>query len=171
MIAYHGDAAVKAKYVERFAAHRAADAVVQGTGYADGRGCFVGCTLQRYDHAQFPVELGWPEWLAYLADRIFEGLPRAEAAQFGTDLIGAVPVGADLGSVRVPFLVDLQRRNLARLEGAEGSYVLECRAAIQGVIDYLLSGKKHSAALSAARSAEYQTQRDVLLSLIRGTNK
>ena len=30
MLAYHNDPAVKAKYVARFAAHRAADEVVQG---------------------------------------------------------------------------------------------------------------------------------------------
>ena len=76
MLAYHNDPAVKAKYTARFAAHRAADQVIQGIGFDNGRGCFVGCTLDNYDHSQFPVELGIPEWLAQLLDKIFEGLPK-----------------------------------------------------------------------------------------------
>ena len=33
MLAYHNDPAVKAKYAERFAKHRAADELIQGTGF------------------------------------------------------------------------------------------------------------------------------------------
>ena len=159
--AYHGDAAVKAKYVERFAQHRAADAVIQGQGYENERGCFVGCTLQNYDHSRFPIELGWPEWLAQLADTIFEGLPKKEAPQFGTDLLMAVPIGADLGAVKGPFLLSIQRRNIERLKDNTEPYVQQCRNAIQGVITWLEAGMPEwqraaaeSAAWSAARSAE-----------------
>ena len=115
MLSYHNDHNIKAKYQARFAAHRAADDVIQGTGYENGRGCFVGCTLENYDHSRFPVELGWPEWLAHLADKIFEGIPSAEAPQFGTDLLESVPVGVDLESVkhyltirRMDRLIELQ---------------------------------------------------------------
>lgn len=31
LLAYHNDPTIKAKYVARFAAHRSADAVIQGT--------------------------------------------------------------------------------------------------------------------------------------------
>ena len=96
MLSYHNDPLVKQKYIARFATHRAADAVIQGTGFANGRGCFVGCTLNEYNHYAFPKELGWPIWLAYCADSIFEGLPKSLAPQFGTDLLEAVPVGVDL---------------------------------------------------------------------------
>ena len=100
MLAYHNDPAVKAKYEARFAAHRAADEVIQGTGFDNGRGCFVGCTLDAYEHSRFPTELGWPLWLAHLADTIFEGVPEAEAPQFGTDLLAAVQPGVDLDAAR-----------------------------------------------------------------------
>ncbi len=76
MKAYHNDPAVKAKYEERFAQHRAADAVIQGQGYDNGRGCFVGCTLQGYDHSRFPEELGWHA--AYRA--MLEAAPNPPAA-------------------------------------------------------------------------------------------
>ena len=151
MKAYHSDPAVKAKYESRFAQHRAADEVIQGQGFDNGRGCFIGCTLDAYDHSRFPTELGWPKWLAQLADSIFEGLPKAEAPQFGTDLLAAVPVGANLETVRVPFLVSTQQRNLKRLEGNNEPYAEQCRTAIQDAIDYLLAGEQESA--ESARSA------------------
>jgi hypothetical protein len=136
MLSYHNDPAVKQKYVERFAAHRAADAVVQGQGYENGRGCFVGCTLQNYKHSQFPVELGWPEWLAHLADSIFEGLPKKDAPQFGADLLDAVPVGVDLEPVRWHLAIARHERQIAALASNTEGYVAACRAAILGVIAY-----------------------------------
>ena len=155
MLSYHNDAAIKAIYVERFAQHRAADAVIQGQGYENGRGCFVGCTLQAYNHSQFPLELGWPEWLARLADTIFESLPEKQAAQFGTDLLNAVPVGADLNAIKGPFLLSIQRRNLERLKDNKEPYAQQCRDAIQGVIAWLETGMQEAqrSAYSAARSA------------------
>jgi len=155
LIAYHNDPAVKAKYTARFAAHRAADEVIQGQGFENGRGCFVGCTLDDYKHARFPIELGWPEWLAFLADRIFEGLPKSEAPQFGTDLLEAVSPGVDLEPVKNRFLVTIQRRNLTRLEGNNEPYAIQCRTTIQSVIDWLLSSDE--SATESARSARSAT--------------
>jgi hypothetical protein len=120
LIAYHGDPAIKLKYQQRFAAHRAADQVVQGIGFDKGRGCFVGCTLDNYEHHLFPVELGWPEWLAHLADAIFEGLPAEDAPQFGTDLLEAVPVGTDLEPVKWAFGLALLEQIKSNPKVSEG---------------------------------------------------
>lgn len=154
MLSYHNDPGIKAEYEARFAAHRAADEVIQGTGFDNGRGCFVGCTLDAYKHDRFPVELGWPTWLAHLADVIFEGVPAEEAPQFGTDLLAAVPVGVDLEPVRHRFLTNVQRRNLARLAGNTAPYADEIRRAIKWVIAEPTSASAISWAKSAARLAE-----------------
>lgn len=124
LLSYHGDPAVKRKYIERFAAHRAADAVVQGVAYRNGRGCFVGCTLEKYDHSRFPTELGWPVWLGRLAEAIFEGLPREEAPQFGTDLLAAVPEGVDLEPLLHTVAIPRMERNLVLLRQMPDSDVL-----------------------------------------------
>src|SRR5579863_1438147 len=164
LLSYHNDPAVKLKYQARFAAHRAADEVIQGAGFRNGRGCFVGCTLDAYDHARFPIELGWPEWLARLADAIFEGLPRAEAPQFGADLLEAVPVGKDLGPVRWQLAIARYERQLAALATNAEPYAAEVRAALTGMITYcqaqlggiateIQRSAAESAAWSAARSA------------------
>lgn len=119
MLAYHNDPAVKAKYIARYAEHRRLDQVVQGTGFLDGRGCFIGCTLDNYAPEHFPIELGWPSWLTNLAEIVFEGLPKNKAPQFGTDLLESVREGVDLEKVRMPFQPklssDSQRDNLLRL--------------------------------------------------------
>ena len=154
MLSYLNDPAVKAKYQARFAAHRVADEVIQGQGFENGRGCFVGCTLDAYEHERFPVELGWPKWLAHLADMIFEGVPKTEAAQFGTDLLEAVPVGVNLKPVRSRFLLTVQRRSLARIADNTNLSEPQIRAAIQAVINLLEKDEPaESAAWSAAKSA------------------
>ena len=48
LLSYHNDVNVKNKYVERFKQHMLADQVIQGTGFANGRGCFIGCTFDAY---------------------------------------------------------------------------------------------------------------------------
>jgi hypothetical protein len=156
MLSYLNDPAVKAKYVARFEAHRKADEVIQGQGFKNGRGCFVGCTLDAYKHERFPIELGWPEWLARLADTIFEGIPANDAPQFGTDLLEAVPVGVNLDPVRARFLLTVQRRNLTRMESNKDKAALEVVAAIKTVIGLLEKDEPaDSAAESAARSAAW----------------
>src|ERR1043165_3004553 len=131
MLSYHNDPNIKALYTERFAQHRAADEVIQGQGFDKGRGCFIGCTLNAYDHSRFPIELGWPEWLARPADAIFEGIPKSEAPQFGTELLETVPIGVDLEPVRARFLLTIQRRNLLRLANNDEPYAQKVRAAIE----------------------------------------
>jgi hypothetical protein len=84
--------------------HRKADEIIQGVYWEDGKGCAVGCSIQSLkdikhkdfdnaDHSLYETELGLPEWLAQLEDRIFEGLPNGKARNFPIDLIAAIPVG------------------------------------------------------------------------------
>ena len=116
MLSYLNDPAVKQKHIARFDAHREADEVVQGLGFGGGRGCFVGCTLDGYEHYRFPAELGWPLWLAHLADILFERIPEEDAAQFGTDLLNAVPVGVDLEPIRWQLAIWRHTSQLQRLD-------------------------------------------------------
>jgi hypothetical protein len=113
--AFHGDPAVKAKYAARMQAHLDADELVQRIGWDQrtGNGCFVGCTLHRYDHALFPAELGLPMWLARLADALHEGMTLADARRFAARFYPAIPVGADVEPVHHRFLAWLMDELLA----------------------------------------------------------
>jgi len=105
LAAYHGDPKIKEKYVSRMKAHIAADELIQGTGFENGKGCAVGCTLDSYEHGRYPIELGVPEVLAYLQDAIFEGLPVGEDKAFPLAFLEAIKEGADLSLVWPKYAV------------------------------------------------------------------
>jgi hypothetical protein len=105
LIAFHGKAAVKKKYVARVQAHQKADEIVQGFYWAGGKGCAVGCTIEGNEHARYETELGIPRIIARLEDRIFEGLTNGKAKAFPLKFLSAIKVGADLSLVWPKFAV------------------------------------------------------------------
>ena len=134
MLAFHNDPAVKAKYLARVREHRKADRLIQGTGWENGRGCAVGCTLEAYEHDRYPIELGIPVELGKLEDEIFESLRRVEAMKWPEAFLEAIPVGADLSLVWPRFahwlLVDDEHGVIQYAGSHKGA-----RTAIQGVAD------------------------------------
>lgn len=118
MLSFHGDPAIKEKYLARVAAHRAADSLVQGLPWSGTKGCAIGCTLEAYDHSRYPIELGVPMELARLEDSIFEGLKPEEAQQWPERFLSAIEVGRDLSMVWPKFAVwmlrDLEAKFSAR---------------------------------------------------------
>jgi hypothetical protein len=111
--AYHGDPAVKAKYVARMQAHMVADELRQQYGYwqpdHDGvmRGCALGCALEQKDevHATFERELGGPRQLAHLIDSLFESVSPAFAHTFPLRVLEAMVAGGDVTQVVAQFVV------------------------------------------------------------------
>ena len=160
MLSYHNDEAVKAKYLARVQAHAAADEIIQGDGWVNGKGCTVGCTLHDYDHSRYPIELGLPEWLARLEDTIFEGLPNAVAKEFPAKFLEAIPVGVDLEPVKWRLALVLLAENAERVKGLEITDELKKQVldAIEQVAEVNRKAIEYgewneSAAESAARSA------------------
>ncbi len=165
MLAFHGDPAVKAKYLSRVAAHRAADQLIQGTGWNGRRGCAVGCTLESYNHSRYPIELGIPVELARLEDRLFELLPVADAMAWPERFLSAIEPGANLSKVwtqwAIWMLVDPEH-GLIRFAGKRD----DVRAAIQQVADLYRNGgtaaefRKARSAAAAAAAAGSPTRRN-----------
>ncbi len=104
MLAFHGKASIKKEYLSRLAAHEAADQIIKGTYWENGKGCAVGCTIHSGQHSAYETELGIPRVLARLEDRIFEGLPNEEAKLFPRRFLTAIKPGADLAPVFKKFL-------------------------------------------------------------------
>jgi hypothetical protein len=127
--AFHDCAELKDHYLARVRAHAAADRLVQGTGWGNGKGCAIGCTLENYDHSQYPVELGIPLILAHLEDRMFELLPLVEAMTWPERFLDAVRPGADLTMVAWRFLAWLVETELAKWATPESAKVVDllCR--------------------------------------------
>jgi hypothetical protein len=154
MKAFHGDPAVKEKYLARLKAHHVADEIIQGTRWNGAHGCAVGCTLNNYAHEAYETELGLPQWLAHLEDKIFEGLPPKAAQQFAVDLLESVPVGADVSKVRWQLASKRHTRSRDRIAQIEEPYARKVVRALSLIIEYCDSEyKTESAAAAAAESA------------------
>ena len=78
----------------------AADNLVPGIGWEDGRGSPIACTLDAYDHARYSIELGIPEWLAHVEDRLFEGMSVEKSRTWPLDFLSVAKPGADLEPVK-----------------------------------------------------------------------
>ena len=116
LVAFHGDPAIKAKYLARVETHRIADEIVQRYAYwKNGKGCAVGCTIHGFDHSDYECELGIPEPIAWLEDMIFEGLPAEQAKAWPSRFLVAIKPGADLSQVADRFCYWLLTSPLLRL--------------------------------------------------------
>lgn len=134
MLSFHNDPAIKEKYLKRVIAHREADKIVQGIGWIKGKGCAVGCTLESYDHARYPIELGIPVWLAHLEDGIFENLEKEEAILWPERFLQAIPVGVDLEPIKDKLAI----RRIDRLLIIQKD-LLEKNAPLKSVINNVIN--------------------------------
>jgi hypothetical protein len=129
MRAYHNDPSIKADILAQLAAHRAADQLVRGQYWENGKGCAVGCTIHSGDHLEYETRFGIPVVLARIEDRIFEGLPTASAMEWPERLMRAIPVGANLAMAWPKFALWLLTEELApRVEKHT-----KCAVAVEGV--------------------------------------
>ncbi len=134
LVAFHGDRARKAFYLDRLRSHVRRDEIVQGAvRWTAGRGGVIGCTVHSHDRARYEPDLGIPAELASLEEIIFERLPAEEAKRFSLEFLEAVPVGADLSFVWPAIarwlLIDPER-GIIRL-----AQTAETRAAIHKVAE------------------------------------
>src|SRR5437899_1195851 len=132
LTAWHNDPNLKTRIMIALHEDQNRDRYIRGN-YAslmDGqwRGCHIGClvmastratnhdaTGQLVDdiehemswHAKAEELYGIPRALAYLWDRVYEGIPGNEAPAFAVASVDAVPVGADLSLVTSHVMLDL----------------------------------------------------------------
>jgi hypothetical protein len=159
MLAYHNDPAIKSKLLADLQAHADADRLVKGQYWENGKGCAVGCTLHSVgadgaasNHLEYETRLGIPQMLAQLEDRIFEGLPNADAMRWPMRFSAAITPGADLSRVGWKWLHWLLIDGLPRVNDAAVT------AAIKQCADVLLPLMRgepvdRAAADAAARAA------------------
>ena len=153
--AFHNDPQIKAHYLARVQAHRAADEIVHGTYWQYGKGCAIGCTLHSSNHDAYESELGIPSALAYLEDTIFERLHSPQDCAWPTDFLQAIPVGADLADMTRQFLLAL----LTDAQHGVRQYVLDAKwTAQREAIDTVIALLRNDQRVSAAEAAEAATR-------------
>ena len=118
LVTYLGKPDLKTAFLCEIGKHEALDAITKGTyGAMNGhfKGCAIGCSvyslnilqgkkgkaaaLKTGDHGRIVTDLGWPLWLAYAEDTIFENLPIDLAKTWPRRLAEAVPVGVTIPDV------------------------------------------------------------------------
>lgn len=83
------------------------------------KGCSVACSIHALntlcgteydtsDHAVYEA-FGVPGWLGRVQDILFEGLPKPRNVFFPEHLLSAIPVGADLNRIKLPFMLNVLR--------------------------------------------------------------
>jgi hypothetical protein len=156
----------KAKLVGRAHAHAEADAIIQGT-YERWNGhvkrCFVGCAVRDLTdrdnqptswHAEFEHQGFGPLWLAYLGERVFEGMNPEDAARWPVRFAEALPVGASLDGLADRLAVRRLREECLPLSGSWPESVrAQVVAAIEQTIAALEGDRESAAEWSAAESA------------------
>jgi len=90
---FFGEPQLKAAVRHRVAEHQRLDQIAQRFYWADGSGCFIGCSLHSGKHSDFERLLGLPRWFAHLGEFIFEGLCPDRAVDFPLAVYDALPVG------------------------------------------------------------------------------
>jgi hypothetical protein len=200
LLAYSHPSISKELFVAEIEAHTAADRFVQGSYGNDSdetfRGCAVGCSLETVnrklknthvstsDHGAYETYLGIPRVLAKLEDRIFEGLPIAEAKAWPLRFSSAIPQGADLSSVWNEFcpwmlreivlptvsdqFPDVRTALERVIKGYETNWQNDAaRAAAYAATDAAAAAARAAAdAAYAARAAAYRKMADKLCELL-----
>lgn len=105
MSAFHGSQELKGNLIKQLEAHYAADEIVKGQYWEDGKGCAVGCCIHGSSHELMSETYGIPIELCNLLDVIFEGLENSAAKEFPLQFVKAIPVGADLSRAWSRFAV------------------------------------------------------------------
>ena len=124
-------------HIERMETHIEADELVRGLGFEDGKGCFIGCTFDRYDHEYAALSTGVPEWLWYLADGLHESMSRAvDRGDMALKLLHGFEQCEDFDALERAIHIYIQRQNIERVTALEIDAALksEVLAAIDAVI-------------------------------------
>src|SRR6185312_6935204 len=143
MLSFHGDQAIKDKFTARVEAHKAADEIIQGAGWENGKGCAIGCMFDRYSHEAFVVELGGTLPVARLIDRIHEGLTPVESKEWPGRVISAMPVGRDLALVWPRFALWMLCDLVAKFAARAPKTAKAC-AGVAALYDRWIAGDKPS---------------------------
>lgn len=161
MKAFLNDKKIQDKYLKRIRAHAKADEFIKGTYWEKGKGCAVGCTVHSSSHAAYETELGIPQWLAILEDRIFEGMSNNRSMKWPVKFLEAINIGSNLEKIKLPMLIFI-------VEAREKTKNKKSLQAIDGVLA-ATAGAIACADTNAdvAQKKEYEKFADKLLELIR----
>ena len=161
MLAFTNTEYTHAETIAMMRAHVAADELVKGQYWVDGKGCAVGCMTKSSDHSRYEPMFGIPAMIAGLEDEIFEGLDNGEAKAWPIQFLEAIKPGADLSLVAPRFMIWTltdPEHGVARFN--DDASIVNVAKTWQRVVDGdMPTSEDWSAAASAAASAAWSAAR------------
>jgi hypothetical protein len=153
--AYHGDEKLKEETVAKARWHKDFSDFTRHEYFSQNgktKVCAVGCITEDPNggHHLYPIRWGIPEWLAYLEERIFTGLPDEEMAAWPERFLDAIPVGADFDGLADRLAI---RRLKEECLPLSGQWPESVRAEVVASIEQTIGALEGKGAESAARSA------------------
>lgn len=189
--AYFGDPSFKAEFIKELKWHKKQGKFLHGS-YGEGsngdfRGCAVGCSIhslyrlgktkekQWEGHALYPSLLGVTEWLAWLADSVFENSPEDYSMSWPVRVMEAVPVGVDLTLVKHTVMAMIleeetkfDRKKFPQVaQAVSGTAELHRQASRGETVTPAAWSAAESAAWSAADSATFKRIGDKTIKILR----
>ncbi len=153
--AFHGDPKIKAQYLARVRAHAKADELIHGVYWERGKGCAIGCTIHSSQHVKYETELGIPQMIANLEDRIFEGMANGDSKEFPAQFLSAIRPGTDLSRVGPTFLTEVLARRLAALPTEPWGVRAAAESCLEVVSIWACGGINAESAARSATSAAW----------------
>lgn len=147
----------KAHWVKEMTEHQEADRLIQGRWWNNEKGCFFGCAMKTETDALDKAikEMHLPDWLVYLAEKMFEELPKEKALVFPVQLCAAIPCNTDIDKIKhklaIYRLTTLSENNPDVSDGING--VILCHEKSISGKDNVDWSAAESAAWASAESA------------------
>lgn len=182
-LSYHGRQEIKDWHVKQARTHREQENLAKGTYgihmHGMFKGCSVGCfahDLRNKENSEYvdrhtlvANEAGWPVWLVYWSDSIFEFLPIGENEDFHVQLRELVPVGVDLNPLEHELAIVRLNVLLSNLDICvcrnqdDLKLVREVVSATVGYHRDALTGRATEEDRAAARSNTYHALKKISL--------
>jgi hypothetical protein len=147
--------------IENMKRHIEADELVRGVGFESGEGCFVGCTIDAYDHDKCAEVTGVPKWVWRFCDTLHEnmsdGIDRGDMA---LRLLKGFERVEEFKVLWHDICAFIQQRNLDRVKGMDITSDLKAQviAVIETVLTLHLERSDDEAAWLAAESAAWSAE-------------
>ena len=148
----------KTELIASLERHAAADRIVRGAYWEEGKGCAVGCAIHDFapgkesSHLEFERLFGIAEGVAHLNDRIFESLPRNEARSWPLAFVRAIRPGSDTTAALDRWLLWLLSSDWSPISAWREKRWM---AVVADIYRGRLSGHPQPEAASASASAAY----------------
>ena len=151
LLSFHNKPDLKQQYLKRVISHYKKNEITATETWSNGKGNAIGCTVHSINLIEFEKQLGIPQLLGYIENKIYLGLEPKQAPKFPSEFLSNVPIGKNLKPVALKFLAWILEQSDAKIKSLPKNYV--ARLIIKETIETirgLISGKEMNSGIWAS---------------------